>query len=94
MTLECPVENSEIRIDSAVFGHYEHHHCGGELVTDNCHSPGDFDLVDGLCSGNQTCEMYVAWSAFGADPCPGTMKYLQLQYTCVSKYAYHSLTRV
>ena len=93
MTIECPFD-SKIRIDSAVFGHYENHHCEGNVVHDNCHSPGDFDLVDGLCSGNQACEMFVDWRTFGPDPCPGTRKYLQLQYTCVnlSKYTFLSDT--
>ena len=88
MTLGCP-DGSIIQIDSAMFGHYEHHHCGGALVTGNCESPGAFDYLDGLCSGSQTCEAEVEWQTFGGpDPCHGTSKYLQLHYTCSMQSQY------
>ena len=82
MTLTCPV-TMEIRIDSAVYGHYDHQLCGGALVTTDCHQAGDFDLVDGRCSGQETCSVKASSDTFGADPCPGTTKYLLVHYTCV-----------
>ena len=87
MTLTC---NTEIHVDSAMYGHYDHDYCGGPLSNDNCHKQGDYDVVDGLCSGQQTCSVEAVSSTFGGDPCPGTVKYLQVQYTCLaSQYHYN-----
>ena len=81
MTLTCAV-SSLIRIDSAMYGHYDHQHCGGPLSGTNCHLVGDFSIVDGLCSGEQTCDITANNALFG-DPCPGTLEYLQVHYTCL-----------
>ena len=80
--LTCPV-TMEIRIDSAVYGHYNHSLCGGSLDATNCHQAGDFDVVDGRCSGQQTCSITADTDTFGGDPCFATTKYLLVHYTCV-----------
>ena len=85
MTLTCPV-TKVIRIGSAVFGHFDHEYCGDGLITDNCNQEGDFDVVDGLCSEERTCDVYVSPKTFGGDQCIGTEKYLHVHYTCVCEY--------
>ena len=84
LTLTCP-NISEIVIDSAIFGHYDHQYCGNSLSTTNCHQQGDFAIVDNLCTGKETCDVDVNGNTFGGDPCPGTAKYLHVHYRCVSK---------
>ena len=44
---------------------------------------GDFDLVTGWCSGLQSCNIEVT-TQFPSDPCIGTRKYLEVEYTCAS----------
>ena len=85
MTITC---DTEIQIHSALYGHYDHGHCGGPLNNDNCHEHGEYDVMDGLCSGQQTCSVHAVSSTFGGDPCPGTVKYLQVQYICLASQ-YH-----
>ena len=34
------------------------------------------------CASRRSCEIFVSSETFG-DPCPGTFKYLELQYSCV-----------
>lgn len=36
------------------------------------------------CSQKQSCGIGVSSTIFG-DPCPGTLKYLEVQYQCVSR---------
>ena len=73
-----------IRISSAVYGHYDHKYCRGKLGSDRCHQDGDFDVIDGLCSGQGSCDIYVDNFAFSGDPCSGTRKYLHVHYMCIS----------
>ena len=91
MVLTCP--NTEIVIESAVFGHYDHQYCGDSLSTSNCHQAGDFAIVDGLCTGEKICDVYVHPDTFGGDPCSGTTKYLHVHYRCTSEYLLLGCTR-
>ena len=83
MNLVCP-SLTAIRIDRAVYGHYDHSVCGGPLQTNNCHQDGDYAIVDGRCSGRESCTVDANSATFGGDPCPNTVKYLDVDYTCVS----------
>ena len=82
MTLTCPV-SKEIRIEDAVYGHYDDQACSGPVSTTNCHLEGDFDIVDNLCSGLNSCDIVIGWGLFTMDPCLNTLKYLEVNYTCV-----------
>ena len=82
MTLTCPV-SMEIRIEDAVYGHYDDQACSGPVSATNCHLEGDFEIVDNLCTGLNSCDIVIGWGLFTTDPCPNTLKYLEVNYTCV-----------
>ena len=87
MSLSCS-SSTIIRIDSAVYGHYDSNVCSGPDYTTNCHQDGDFDIVDDLCSGEESCDINVGIDTFGSDPCPNSQKYLDLTYTCIASREY------
>ena len=87
MSLSCS-SPTIIRIDSAVYGHYDSIVCSGPDYTTNCHQDGDFDIVDDLCSGEESCDINVGIDTFGSDPCPNSQKYLDLTYTCIASREY------
>ena len=83
MPLTCG-SNQEIRVDRAVYGHYDNNVCPGPNHVSNCHLDGDFDIVDQLCSGQENCDIEIGRDVFGSDPCPNSQKYLDLDYTCLN----------
>ena len=82
MTLTCAAP-MVIRVDRAVYGHYDNNVCPGLNAVTNCHLDGDYDIVDGMCSGLGSCDVVVGHATFQSDPCPNSHKYLDLDYTCV-----------
>ena len=94
MTVNCPFP-LVIRVDSVMYGHYDDQLCGGVTVNTNCHLEEGFDIVDGLCSGLQSCAVPISRTTFDTDPCYRTSKYLELEYTCVSsEYVLSSFSRI
>ncbi|XP_067124622.1 latrophilin Cirl-like isoform X2 [Centruroides vittatus] len=49
----------------------------------NCMSYRSFLIMQDRCSLKPSCSVVVSSNMFG-DPCPGTLKYLEVQYHCVS----------
>lgn len=49
----------------------------------NCVSPNSFNIVDVRCSDQEKCSITADNGVFG-DPCGGTLKYLDVEYQCIS----------
>uniref|UniRef100_A0A182VQI8 Uncharacterized protein n=1 Tax=Anopheles minimus TaxID=112268 RepID=A0A182VQI8_9DIPT len=49
----------------------------------NCMSPKSLRVLHSKCAQKQNCSVLASTSMFG-DPCPGTHKYLEAHYQCVS----------
>ena len=47
----------------------------------NCMSPRTLRVIRARCQGAQTCQVPVDSTIFG-DPCPGTLKYDEVHYSC------------
>jgi hypothetical protein len=48
-----------------------------------CHADNSMSLVADTCVGQENCTFTASNSFFGGDPCPGTPKYMNVQYTCL-----------
>ena len=84
MNLVCP-SGKLISIERAVYGHYDPSVCPAVMhVSSNCHQNGDYAIVRDRCAEREACAVDVNGATFGGDPCPGTIKYLDVDYTCVS----------
>lgn len=49
-----------------------------------CDASNEEEVLDGKCSGKQSCEICATNSWFG-DPCVGTQKYLWYNFSCIRK---------
>ena len=67
-----------------MYGHYDAAPCAGAIINTNCHLEAGFDIVDGMCSARESCDIQVDLSVFVIDPCYRTNKYLDVEYTCVN----------
>uniref|UniRef100_A0A668U812 SUEL-type lectin domain-containing protein n=1 Tax=Oreochromis aureus TaxID=47969 RepID=A0A668U812_OREAU len=71
-------------VHRAHFGRQDKTTCslGRSACTDaDCLSLASFFLLDVQCSGKNNCSLSATSSVFG-DPCIGTYKYLEVDYTC------------
>ncbi|KAM7489077.1 hypothetical protein LguiB_026561 [Lonicera macranthoides] len=50
----------------------------------NCHAPDSLSVVSQACEGKNGCSVEISNSAFGADPCRGTVKTLAVEAKCSS----------
>ncbi|KAM7486073.1 hypothetical protein LguiA_002082 [Lonicera macranthoides] len=50
----------------------------------NCHAPDSLSVVSQACEGKNGCSIEISNSAFGADPCRGTVKTLAVEAKCSS----------
>ncbi|XP_063343857.1 protein eva-1 homolog C isoform X2 [Pelmatolapia mariae] len=87
LRLHCP-RHSTISIQSAFYGSSEMQLCGVDphppLRAHN-HSCSAFTALQKLlseCQSHRDCQMPVNHLLFGKDPCPGTTKYLHVDYKC------------
>lgn len=83
VTLSCPGTN-RIIIQNALFGRQDWNiTCSHPTAihTANCSSSTALSIVQAACDGRSVCHIYPNSVVFG-DPCPGTYKYLQVQYSC------------
>uniref|UniRef100_A0A3B4H4E2 Eva-1 homolog C n=1 Tax=Pundamilia nyererei TaxID=303518 RepID=A0A3B4H4E2_9CICH len=86
LRLHCP-RHSTISIQSAFYGSSEMQLCGvaphPPLGAHN-HSCSAFTALQLLseCQSHRDCQMPVNHLLFGKDPCPGTTKYLHVDYKC------------
>lgn len=85
LRLHCP-RHSTISIQSAFYGSGEAKLCGPDppLGSHN-HSCSAFTALQKLlseCQSHRDCQLPVNHLLFGKDPCPGTAKYLHVDYKC------------
>ncbi|XP_036976356.1 protein eva-1 homolog C isoform X1 [Acanthopagrus latus] len=86
LRLHCP-RHSTISIQSAFYGTGEATLCGADppLRAHNNHSCSAFTALQKLlseCQSYRDCQLPVNHLLFGKDPCPGTTKYLHVDYKC------------
>lgn len=85
LKIQCK-ENCVIRLIRANYGRFSMAVCNDKSNTDwsaNCRSHRSFPILHGLCGSKQSCSVTANVSLFD-DPCPGTEKYLEAYYACVS----------
>ncbi|KAM4570647.1 rhamnose-binding lectin [Fundulus diaphanus] len=83
--IECD-KGQLISVSIATYGRSDQKTCSsGRPVqqTTNVQCSGNADKVAQSCNGKQSCSIQAANSVFG-DPCVGTYKYLEVEYTCES----------
>ncbi|XP_075328725.1 L-rhamnose-binding lectin CSL3-like, partial [Odontesthes bonariensis] len=76
-----------ISVQSAVYGRHDMTTCAtGRPASEiqNVHCSSQSTTVAESCNGKSSCSINAINSVFG-DPCPGTYKYLELAYTCISQ---------
>lgn len=96
--MSCPT-GKVISVISALYGRKNGTLCrGGDDDDDdsshplntNCAAPNILSAVGKNCDGRSSCSIYTSsFDQFGPDPCPGTTKYLQVEYTCYNQGREH-----
>lgn len=81
MNLTCTSGN--IFVEKAMFGRTEDGRvCNhSQIQTTNCKSPDSEVKVKEICDGKPQCSIAVNTTTF-KDPCPGTYKYLDVNFIC------------
>ncbi|XP_035664311.1 uncharacterized protein LOC118407864 [Branchiostoma floridae] len=81
--LSCP-SGKTLTIDYANWGRTTStHFCTCFTCDINCRAANSLSIMRGVCEGEQQCTVTASDHVFG-DPCPGTQKYLETTYRCVS----------
>uniref|UniRef100_A0A674MV62 SUEL-type lectin domain-containing protein n=1 Tax=Takifugu rubripes TaxID=31033 RepID=A0A674MV62_TAKRU len=80
-------EKGVISVQAALYGRADTDTCSegrpvGQLTNTTCSQPGTEDLVKTRCDGKKECEINIRDVAT-PDPCVGTFKYLDTNYTCL-----------
>ncbi|KAM6924909.1 L-rhamnose-binding lectin SML-like [Xenentodon cancila] len=83
--LEC--DCGVIVVNSALYGRADSETCTEgrppeQLTNTQCSQTGTIDIIRQSCEGKTVCEINID-CVNDADPCPGTYKYLQTNYSCV-----------
>ena len=87
-TFSCPY-GSKMWIENAMYGRLTDKICGyGSLRNMSCSSDVT-EIVRKQCQNNMVCKLQVTNEVYG-DPCPGTFKYLQINYRCTNRSEYSS----
>ncbi|XP_035778355.1 latrophilin Cirl-like [Anopheles albimanus] len=85
LMIEC--ENGDlINLIRANYGRFSITICNDHGNVDwsvNCMSPKSLRVLHSKCAQKQNCSVLASTTMFG-DPCPGTHKYLEAHYQCVS----------
>ncbi|XP_042200620.1 adhesion G protein-coupled receptor L1 [Callorhinchus milii] len=82
--LRCP-GSDVIMIESANYGRTDDKICDADpfqMENVDCYLPDAFKIMSQRCNNRTQC-VVVAGSDVFPDPCPGTYKYLEIQYECV-----------
>ncbi|XP_064543940.1 latrophilin Cirl [Drosophila montana] len=85
LTIECE-PGDLINLIRANYGRFSITICndhGNVEWSVNCMFPKSLTVLNSKCSHKQSCSVLAATSMFG-DPCPGTHKYLEAHYQCIS----------
>ncbi|XP_022245529.1 latrophilin Cirl-like isoform X2 [Limulus polyphemus] len=76
----------QIRLVRANYGRFSMSICNDKGVVDwsvSCMSYWSFPIMKDRCSQKSSCSIHVSSETFEDDPCPGTVKYLEVQYHCI-----------
>ncbi|XP_029473874.1 adhesion G protein-coupled receptor L2 isoform X13 [Rhinatrema bivittatum] len=82
--LRCP-GSDVIMIESANYGRTDDKICDADpfqMENTNCHLPDAYKIMSQRCNNRTQCVVVTGSDVF-PDPCPGTYKYLEVQYECV-----------
>lgn len=87
--LRCP-GSDVIMIETANYGRTDNKICDADphqMDNINCYLPDAYKIISQRCNNRTQCVVVTGSDVF-PDPCPGTYKYLEVQYECVpySKY--------
>lgn len=85
LKIKCPDKNF-ISVVRANFGRFSITICNEHGNVDwsvNCASQQSFSVLSKNCAGLSNCSISASTEIFG-DPCPGTLKYLEVHYKCLS----------
>ncbi|XP_031336260.1 latrophilin Cirl [Photinus pyralis] len=85
LKIECK-DGELIKLIRANYGRFSITICNDHGNTDwsvNCMSPKSLRVLHNRCSQVQNCSIPASTNMFG-DPCPGTLKYLEAHYQCLS----------
>ncbi|KAL5289846.1 hypothetical protein ACFFRR_009701 [Megaselia abdita] len=85
LKINCPHKNF-ISVVRANFGRFSITICNEHGNVDwsvNCASQQSFSVLSKNCAGFSNCSISATTEIFG-DPCPGTLKYLEVHYKCLS----------
>ena len=87
MDLKCPISNShKLSVKWANFGRTSKTTCPHSAISNtNCKDDNSLSIVKAECNGKNSCTIEVDSNTFG-DPCGGTYKYLEIEYTCEGQY--------
>ncbi|MGH0154611.1 UNVERIFIED_CONTAM: hypothetical protein FKN15_036119, partial [Acipenser sinensis] len=82
--LRCP-GSDVIMIESANYGRTDDKICDADpfqMENINCYLPDAYKIMSHRCNNRTQCVVITGSDVF-PDPCPGTYKYLEVQYECV-----------
>ncbi|XP_041417235.1 adhesion G protein-coupled receptor L2 isoform X18 [Xenopus laevis] len=82
--LRCP-GSDVIMIESANYGRTDDKICDADpfqMENTDCHLPDAYKIMSQRCNNRTQCIVVTGSDVF-PDPCPGTYKYLEVQYECV-----------
>jgi len=81
--IDCPNER-KIEIDYANYGRLKGAHVCGFLIAfnTNCGAESSMATVERDCTDQNSCLLEANNAKFGKDPCPLTLKYLEVHYRC------------
>ncbi|KAL7845168.1 hypothetical protein AOLI_G00233600 [Acnodon oligacanthus] len=82
--LRCP-GSDVIMIETANYGRTDDKICDADpfqMENVQCYQPDAFKIMSHRCNNRTQCVVVAGADVF-PDPCPGTYKYLEIQYECV-----------
>ncbi|XP_048845272.1 adhesion G protein-coupled receptor L2-like isoform X2 [Brienomyrus brachyistius] len=82
--LRCP-GSDVIMIETANYGRTDNKICDADpfqMENTNCYLPDAYKIISQRCNNRTQCVVITGSDVF-PDPCPGTYKYLEVQYQCV-----------
>ncbi|XP_052257058.1 adhesion G protein-coupled receptor L3-like isoform X2 [Dreissena polymorpha] len=84
VNLQC--KEGHIRVLLANYGRFSLYICGMKGIDRDwnvqCSAKDSIRIVSEKCDGRKICSFQAANHMFGGDPCPGTTKYLEVQFYC------------
>ncbi|XP_057292316.1 coadhesin-like [Hydractinia symbiolongicarpus] len=81
LTISCP-RNYVVRIHSALYGRTSRSYCKWRFYySRNCRSRSSLYRTSNLCNNKRSCSIQATNKIYG-NPCFGTVKYLEVKYSC------------